>query len=140
MSDLEPANGVSPRNYLVGYVSLVFRDSENREFYINEFLYGESGIVGTLRQLRPGEWFIVKGRKKIEGHSADWGGQQLRNSGSVPALVTATSGKIPSDILCEKVAATCPVASLSPLRKLMMWKSCWKNGSGGFVNSIIYRA
>src|SRR6184192_3847570 len=64
LADLEPPNAVASHTYLSGAVSLGFRDSENREFWLIESLYGEAGVAGSLRELRPGEWFTVRGRKR----------------------------------------------------------------------------
>jgi len=83
--DLEPADLNSPYKYRVGVVMLVFRDPEGHEFSVAETLYGSPKIPGTLRALRPGQWFTVRGRKRIDLYQKDWGQREFEESGSVDA-------------------------------------------------------
>jgi hypothetical protein len=90
LADIESGNAIAPHTYVSGFASLAFKDSQNREFQIYEILYGEKRVAGTLRALQPGQWFTVKGRKNLDLYSADWGGQELRESGAVTATVTGS--------------------------------------------------
>lgn len=66
LGDLELAITRRSYKYRVGVVLLVFRDVEGHELSISESLYGSPDVPGTLRQLSPGEWFTIKGRKRID--------------------------------------------------------------------------
>jgi hypothetical protein len=88
LGDLEPADTHSSYKYRVGVVLLLFRDPEGIEFPIWETLYGSLNVAGTLRVLSPGEWFTVRGRKKLEPYHQNWGKKELRESGIVVANVS----------------------------------------------------
>lgn len=88
LGDLEPADTRSSYKYRVGVVLLLFRDPEGVQFPISESLYGSLNVAGTLRELSAGEWFIVRGRKRLEPYDQNWGKKELRESGIVVATVS----------------------------------------------------
>ena len=88
LGDLEPADPRSSYKYRVGVVVLSFSDPEGNEFSVSESLYGSSNLSGTLRELSPGEWFTVRGRKTVEFVGHNWGQKEFQDSGFVEAKVT----------------------------------------------------
>ncbi|HMD18130.1 MAG TPA: hypothetical protein VKH18_15805 [Terriglobales bacterium] len=88
LGDLEPANARSSYKYRVGVILLVFRDPEGREFSISETLYGSPDVPGSLRELSPGEWFTVKGRKRVDLFDQNWGRHELKATGFVETKVS----------------------------------------------------
>jgi hypothetical protein len=88
LADLEPGHVPRSHIYLTGAVALTFTDAEGREEQLHEIVYGDRSVAGTLRRLRPGEWFSVKMRKKITVDNAEWGGPQFRENGFVNAIAT----------------------------------------------------
>jgi hypothetical protein len=88
LGDLEPADPDVPYKYRIGVVLLTFRDSEGRQFSLSESLYGSENSAGTLRDLLPGQWFVVRGRERIEPDSPDWGQGELREIGWATAKVS----------------------------------------------------
>ena len=88
LGDLEPADPRTSYKYRVGVVVLSFSDPEHNEFFVSESLYGSSRLGGTLRELAPGEWFTVRGRKTVELVGQNWGQKEFRESGFVEAKVT----------------------------------------------------
>jgi len=88
LGDLELADTRSSYKYRVGVVLLLFRDPEGVQFPIWESLYGSLNVAGTLRELSPGEWFTVRGRKRLEPYDQNWGKKELRESGIVVANVS----------------------------------------------------
>jgi hypothetical protein len=89
LGDLEPADPRSSYKYRVGVVLLEFRDPEGLEFSISETLYGSSNVPGSLRELSPGQWFTVKGRKRLDLYEQNWGKKEFRGSGLVATNVSA---------------------------------------------------
>jgi uncharacterized repeat protein (TIGR01451 family) len=87
--DLVPVNPHSSYKLSMGTISLVFEDPEGFNFLVAEYLFGLPNVPGSLRELPPGQWFIVKGRKSITPSSADWGKQEFADSGFVEAKVGA---------------------------------------------------
>ncbi len=87
--DLVPTRPHSSYKLSMGTISLVFEDPEGFKFLIPEYLFGLPNVPGSLRELSPGQWFIVKGRKSITAYSADWGKQEFADSGFVEARVRA---------------------------------------------------
>jgi hypothetical protein len=88
-ADVEPDDAREPYKYLVGVVVVYFKDAKQREFALSEALYGSADVPSTLRELRPNQWFTVRGREKIEILPPDWGREQLDESDSVAAKVSA---------------------------------------------------
>jgi len=88
LGDLEPADSRSSYKYRVGVVVLSFSDPEGKEFSVSESLYGSSSVSGSLRELSPGEWFTVRGRKTVEFVGHNWGQKEFQDSGFVEAKVT----------------------------------------------------
>jgi len=88
LGDLEPADPRSSYKYRVGVVVLSFSDPEGNEFSVSESLYGSWSVSGSLRELSPGEWFTVRGRKTVEFVGHNWGQKEFQDSGFVEAKVT----------------------------------------------------
>ena len=88
LGDLEPADPRSSYRYRVGVILLVFRDPEGFEFTIFESLYGSPNVAGSLRELLPGQWFTVKGRKRIDLYDQGWGKREFSDSGFVETKVS----------------------------------------------------
>jgi len=86
--DLEPADSHASYKYRVGVTLLIFRDPEGHEFTVSETLYGSPNLAGSLRELSPGQWFTVKGQKRIILYDQNWGKKELRDSGFVTANVS----------------------------------------------------
>jgi len=87
--DLEPSDPKAPYRYRVGVVVLIFSDPEGLQFVLADTLYGSPRVPGSLRELSPGQWFSVKGRKKIALYSGDWGKRGFADSGFVETKVSA---------------------------------------------------
>ena len=90
LGDLEPVDSQIPYNYRVGTVELLFSDPEGREFFVLESLYGSQSVPGSLRELPPGQWFTVRGRKRIVLFGENWGKKELVDSGFVQAKVSGS--------------------------------------------------
>jgi uncharacterized repeat protein (TIGR01451 family) len=88
-ADLEPNDLRAPYKYLAGVVVVQFKDSKQHWFALSEALYGATDVPGTLLELRPGQWFTVRGRERIQILVPDWGRDQLNESSSVETRVTA---------------------------------------------------
>jgi hypothetical protein len=88
-ADVEPNDLQEPFEYFVGVVVIHFKDAKQRELTLSEGLYGSRAAPGTLRELRPGEWFVLRGREKMEMLGSDWGREQLAESGWAEAKVSA---------------------------------------------------
>ena len=89
LGDLEPADPRSSYKYRVGVVVLSFSDPEGNEFSVSESLYGSANLSGTVRELSPGQWLPVRGRKTVEFVGHNWGQKEFQDSGFVEARVTA---------------------------------------------------
>ena len=87
LGDLELAHARRSYKYRVGVILLVFSDVEGHEFSISETLYGSADVPGSLRQLSPGEWFTLKGRKRIDLYDENWR-KELAASGFVETKVS----------------------------------------------------
>lgn len=87
--DLEPAESHSSYKLLMATISIEFKDPEGFYFSISEYLFGSRKVAGSLRELSPGQWFTVKGRKSITSYSADWGKQEFADSGFVESIASA---------------------------------------------------
>jgi hypothetical protein len=88
LGDLEPADTDASYKYRVGVTLLIFRDPEGHEFAVSETLYGSPNVAGSLRELSPGQWFTVKGQRRITPYDQSWGKKELRDSGFVIANVS----------------------------------------------------
>ena len=88
LGDLEPVDTHSSYRYRVGVVLLLFRDPKGLEFSMFEALYGSPTIPGSLRELSPGQWFTVKGRKRVQFYDEDWGKKEFLESGFVATNVS----------------------------------------------------
>jgi len=78
-ADLDQAGPEAPYKYRRGDVSLILTDPEGRRAQLSEILYGSEDSPGTLRELLPGQWFTVRGRKRIEYQPPAWGQDELRD-------------------------------------------------------------
>ncbi len=65
LADFEPTDRLAIYTYLQGTVSLHFV-AKKRELPIYSSFYGSTLHVGTLKDLEPGEWVIVRGQAKLE--------------------------------------------------------------------------
>jgi hypothetical protein len=88
LGDLEPVDSQIPYKYRLGTVELLFNDPEGKEFSVLESLYGVQSVAGSLRELRPDQWYTVRGRKKIVLFGENWGKKALGDSGFVEAKVS----------------------------------------------------
>lgn len=89
-ADLESANANVPYKYLASDVSLLFSDPKGPRLipvYIFESLYGSQSVPGSLRELLPGQWFTVRGRKKVQLYERNWGLRELGESGRVDTKI-----------------------------------------------------
>ena len=89
LGDIEPADRGAGYRYRVGVVQLSFLDPEGFELPVFENLYGAQDAPGSLRQLAPGQWFVVRGRKNIQAFQDGWGKKQFAKS---DVVVTRASG------------------------------------------------
>lgn len=88
LGDLEPADTRSSYKYRVGVILFLFRDPEGLEFSVSETLYGSPNVPGSLRELSPGQWFTVKGRKRVDLYEQNWGKKEFGDSGFVATNVS----------------------------------------------------
>jgi len=88
LGDLEPTDTRSSYKYRVGVILLLFKDPEGFEFSISETLYGSPNVPGSLRELLPGQWFTVKGRKRVYLYEQNWGKKEFGDSGFVATSVS----------------------------------------------------
>lgn len=88
LGDLEPADASVPYRYQLGVVLLLFSDPEGHELFVVESLYGSPSVSGSLRELLPGQWFTVKGRKRIELYDQNWGKKEFADAGFVKTKVS----------------------------------------------------
>jgi hypothetical protein len=87
LGDLEPADARSSYEYRVGSIMLNFKDPKDSQFNISEPLYGSANVPGSLRELAPGQWFTVKGRKKVGLYEESWVRKEFGDSKFVVAKV-----------------------------------------------------
>ncbi len=93
-ADVEPADANLPYKYLSGEISLQFYGRKGRPPFsipvdVFESLYGRQSVAGTVRELMPGQWFTVRGRKKVQASDYKWKLHAFTESGFVETKVTA---------------------------------------------------
>ena len=86
--DLEPADAHSSYRYRVSTISLDFKDPQSREFSIFENLYGSPNVPDSLRELSPGQWFTVRGRKRLVLYDQNLAEKEFGNSELVETKVS----------------------------------------------------
>jgi len=89
LGDLEPTDTNASYKYRVGVIVLLLRDPEGMDLDISDSLYGSGKVPGSFRELFPGQWFTVKGKKKIELHGQNWGNKEFNDVGFVDTKVSA---------------------------------------------------
>jgi hypothetical protein len=87
LADFEPHDPAASYSYLEGTISLGFAKGK-QEFFIFANSYGSPEVAGTLRQLRPEEWVVVRGRSQLLT-SDTWVLQEFRNANSMSMRVRA---------------------------------------------------
>jgi len=89
LGDLEPSDATETYSYVAGAVTLDFTDPiSHHSFAIYGNFYGSPSVPGSLRKLEPGQWALIRVRRKIEGFE-DWWSTRLKDS--QPLNVTASA-------------------------------------------------
>ena len=73
LGDFEPSDATETYSYVAGAVALNFTDpSSHHRFAIYGNFYGSPSVPGSLRKLQPGQWALIRVRKKIEVFEEWW--------------------------------------------------------------------
>jgi|SRR5271169_2798341 len=89
LGDLEPADATEAYSYVAGTVALNFTDPvSEHSFGIYGNFYGSPALPGSIRELPPGQWALIRARKKIEVFE-EWWWNRLKES--LPLNVKATA-------------------------------------------------
>jgi hypothetical protein len=87
LGDFEPQNEFAAYSYRKGTISLHFTVGKQDLAVYSDF-YGSSAIPGTLKELQPGEWVVIRGRVPLVTYS-DSISKELGKSDFLAAQVDA---------------------------------------------------
>jgi hypothetical protein len=92
LGDLERADATEAYSYVAGTVALNFTDPVSQHsFGIYGNFYGSPALPGSIRELLPGQWALIRVRKKIEVFEEWWWNRLKEYKESLPLNVKATA-------------------------------------------------
>jgi hypothetical protein len=88
LGDLEPADRTRSYTYQHMTVALEFTDPVSTQtFGIYGNSYGSPDLAGSIRELLPGQWILVRPRQRILFYN-EWWSKRFKDSTPLPAKVT----------------------------------------------------